>query len=659
MKITALKCPKCGARLKILDEDAKTAHCEYCEHNFILEKEAPKVQNTTYTATYHKTSTSNKKAKTIVGIVVPLIITTIVLAIIILMSTRAFDVVQAPADEEHFEPRAVPQSELICAFAEYVFHKPANEVTQEEYSSIRYLQIVFSDSEVKGFEQYYLPDGYSIQYGFEDTLGVAGAELNSYFYPVSSGDGLISWQDLQCFSGLTVLDLGGIREDIIDDSPDNRWPGSSDDCDLRNLESLRVYRGSYYQSFSDVIFANPSMLQEITLRLNNKEDMDLLPQFVNLEILRVDYFTQDFDLRQLSVLPKLHTLEMYMVSLSDISGLSALTGLQHLYFYGCWNIKDYSVLYGLPGLLSLHFDSVSNLKDIGFVANMPKLQHFGLIDSEVLDVEALRNKLSLLSLVLERNYELKDISSVATLTSLQSFAILDYYLQLPDLSSFANLQTVKVRAAQFPSIAGCSTITKLHLLNAEVNGIDFVQMENLVSLKLQSCDLLNPAGLELLPALTSLQIINSSNRGDCSLIFNLPVLERLEIASYLHINRDAIDENPALKVLSIQADSYYPLPRGEENNAPYGSVADVFAKFTGLEELYLPKIKLESAEFMSQLQNLRVLDISDNYIKDVGPVANLPNMEVLYYGGNPISNLALMPATVTLYDCRMPFLIEF
>ena len=665
MKITALKCPKCGARLKILDKEAQTAHCEYCGHDFILEKEAPKAQNTTDTVVYHRTAASSRKASPVVGIVVAIIVVSTIIPVIIaiLVSSRAFDVQgSAPpafAGAEQFAPRTIPQSELICAFAEHVFRKSADEVTPEEYSSLRYLQITFTEFKVEWFEHYSLPQGYSIQYGFEDTLTVAGAEINSYFYPTRNGDDLISWQDMQCFSGLTVLDLGGIRNDIIDDSVEDPYPRESSDCDLRNLESLRVYRGSYYQSLSNVTFADPGMLQELTLRLNKKGDMDLLPEFVNLEILRVDYFTQDFDLSWLSVLPKLHTLEVDRVSLSDISGLSALTGLQHLYFYACSDITDYSVLYGLPGLLTLHLERASNLKDIGFVANMPKLQHFALIDSDVLDIEALRNKLSLLSLVLESNDELKDLSAVATLTSLQSLAVLDYHLQLPDLSAFANLHTARIRGAQFPSIAGSNTITRLHLLNAEVSGTDFSQMESLASLRLQSCDLLDPAGLELLPALTSLQIVNSTNRNDCSLIFNLPVLERLEIASILRINRDEIHENTVLKVLSIQEDLYFPLPRGEENTAAYGSISDVFAKLTGLEELYLPEIKLESAEFLSRLQKLRVLDISENYINDVGPVANLPNIEVLYYGGNPISNLALMPDTVTLYDCRMPFLIEF
>lgn len=47
MKITALTCPQCGAKLNLKDTEVKTAHCTHCGCDFLLEKENPDVYNTT------------------------------------------------------------------------------------------------------------------------------------------------------------------------------------------------------------------------------------------------------------------------------------------------------------------------------------------------------------------------------------------------------------------------------------------------------------------------------------------------------------------------------------------------------------------------------------------------------------------------------------
>ena len=41
MKIIALICPQCSAKLEIKDESMKIAHCTHCGYDFLLQKEEP------------------------------------------------------------------------------------------------------------------------------------------------------------------------------------------------------------------------------------------------------------------------------------------------------------------------------------------------------------------------------------------------------------------------------------------------------------------------------------------------------------------------------------------------------------------------------------------------------------------------------------------
>ena len=66
------------------------------------------------------------------------------------------------------------------------------------------------------------------------------------------------------------------------------------------------------------------------------------------------------------------------------------------------------------------------------------------------------------------------------------------------------------------------------------------------------------------------------------------------------------------------------------------------ANFPNLEQLYLKGNELTDLSFITEcgLTNLRTLDITDNYIVDLSPLADLAQLEIVACEDNPIADTA-------------------
>lgn len=559
---------------------------------------------------------------------------------------------------------------MMLAFASHVFNKAADEITADDLATIQSLTINYQKHVSTVFSNAINPVGYTFYYSMQNPLSTSQNLLEEkiFHYPTKSSEPLLYWKDLQCFTGLVVLDLSSMDIDIIDDDipldEDLEDPEISymfketRECTLESLTKLQVYKGCYYQSPTDVTFADSAKIQELSLWFHTTEDMNKILDFPNLQTLIVGEFDDRLtDYSNLSKLEKLESLTIDRVN--GISWLSSLTTLKHFSVGQTQSTTDFSVLYGMPNLVTLELLDARELKDIGFVANMPKLQTFSLSGSQVIHLQPLEGKTSLLHLSLSlNNKDVSDLSVVPTLSSLQTLYVSgeDYNAKMPDLSGLTHLETVTVNASHIPSIANSNTIRELKVFNhnsvRNLNASAFSGMANLATLTLSGMDMGSPAGLAQLPNLHTLVLSDSRCYSqDWALIFNLQTLENLYIhKSTLAINEVNIKENSTLKKLYISANKYTAYPRVQGDDPAYGAFTQSLAKFVALEELYLPNIELATVDFVASLPNLRVLDVSGNYITDIGPVANLQNLAVLYCGGNPISNLTLIPERVTVYN---------
>ena len=54
--------------------------------------------------------------------------------------------------------------------------------------------------------------------------------------------------------------------------------------------------------------------------------------------------------------------------------------------------------------------------------------------------------------------------------------------------------------------------------------------------------------------------------------------------------------------------------------------------FPNLEQLYVQKGDIHTIDFVKEMEHLRILDITDNYISDISALHELPSSEKLYCG---------------------------
>lgn len=59
---------------------------------------------------------------------------------------------------------------------------------------------------------------------------------------------------------------------------------------------------------------------------------------------------------------------------------------------------------------------------------------------------------------------------------------------------------------------------------------------------------------------------------------------------------------------------------------------DFFMNFPNLEQLYVQKGDIHTIDFVKEMEHLRILDITDNYISDISALHELPSFEKLYCG---------------------------
>lgn len=77
---------------------------------------------------------------------------------------------------------------------------------------------------------------------------------------------------------------------------------------------------------------------------------------------------------------------------------------------------------------------------------------------------------------------------------------------------------------------------------------------------------------------------------------------------------------------------------------------DFLKKFPGLKELYVSENNLTDLSFAEDLQALEVLDITDNYITELRPLAELPSLRKVICPGNPLKNENVLKDSVLIIE---------
>lgn len=599
MKLTALKCPSCGGPIELDEKDENIGYCQYCHTKYYMESEQPRVfieykQGAPYSNSGMKNENGNK-ALAAIGAAIGVIA---VLAFILApLSGNTGSMKKQLADMKTAVTTAVPYSysyqeetetekEMAVHSSSYdllikeALGRSASSVTEEELGRFQYLSVSKSS------------DGWVIGYSLETAKQPAGSQAENGRKTITC-DMPLTVKEIASFPRLEHLSLDHVE---------------LEEGSLEPLSSLRTLTCDYIQ------------LDTLRLALGNvSEKLEALYGFHLKSLDELAYF------------PGLKTLELDDCwEITDLSALAQVKGLENLTLYGIDGVSDFSVLNVMKNLKRLALEA-ENLRDLGFVSHMPRLSSLEVTGSQILLLDPLLGAESLKELKLEDNGEIRDYSPLGALTGLEALALDKYTSQEdPDLTALTGL-----KRGEFQGMMGIRFIGSLTgLEELKVQGCNVDQPSVIASLpglkKLvyrknwgNSDDLSFLAGCQ---SLTYLDMNRSEFYGDVSYAFNLPALETLILdKSSFEVRFDRLHDNPSLKALALDGVKLYEniemWSDGMFRSIDYDDVllddcTSFLTYYPSLEYLSLRGNQLTDIQFAADLKNLRVLDISDNYVTD-------------------------------------------
>lgn len=485
---------------------------------------------------------------------------------------------------------------LIELLIEEIFNKKYSEVTPEELATVTELNI---------YNNYDI-DAKTIEYTLED--GTTGT--------VYSKDINLDTENLNLFTGLRTLktEYGML------------WKG-----DLDGLDQLtEIWVEMKPSDLAEAV--NPEQITTLGIGdFFSSGSMQGIEEFTNLETLYAD-----------------------VRYLEDISELSSLKKLKHLVLENADSVKSFKVLYDMPQLESLYIESES-LRDIGFVSGMENLTELSILDSEIKNIDALASCTDTLQVLnLSHNYQVSDYHIVEEMTQLSDLTLrvsydFDIEMRIPDISRMPNLTKLSVENYEyFDSLVNAKNLQELTVSETYITDIpEIASLTDLRVFHLNSMSL-GPKVIERIAEVSSLEIIDLNSSyvwGNVEELLKIPSLQELSLEyTTAGFDVDNLQTNEQLQKLNLNHAHLKSLRDGIWNYEVDGGDSlilsnndYIFAYYPNLKELYLEEQEIDDISFAENLKGLRILDMKDNYVTDLTPLAGLPDLQIVFCEENPIA----------------------
>ncbi|EOS29205.1 hypothetical protein C804_03651 [Lachnospiraceae bacterium A4] len=609
VRLEEIKCPSCGATLKIQENNTKFIKCEYCGSEFVLNME----NEPNHTAAppepdwvqMHPVETAPSRVP-ILAIVVAAAFVISLAGVGALQTRRALrqEQKQTAYKNSYTVPSITAYEEeafsgMLGEMVSIVFGKESGSVTEEELAKIQWI------ADRNDTENCYL--GYS----FENPMENPDAELEWLTFPYRTSTG---YENLYKFTGLKRLDTV------------NRLSS----CNLEGLQLEGVT--AYFDSFEEeaAALSDPGTIRELVVK-GSIEQLDGIEAFSNVEV-----------------------LSLYAGELGDVDALAALKQLRSLTLTSADAISDFSVLATAGKLEELSIDSES-LKSLEFLQRMPQLKGLGLKDGEFIHLGGIEALAHLERLSIENCDELTDLSSVASLVSLRELTLdKPYKCPEPSLEELVNLQRLTLEG--FDTCEFLPSLTNMEELVLRSCNLSSPDLSGLTKLRKLTCTSYGTdRSYDFITGLATLEELNLSGvvtYEDVSGIFSLPQLKKLNISGIeCEINFDKITDNPSLETLemagvklyeNVQIEGGYGIVSIDWDDVYLADHTDFVAHFPNLKKLDVADNKLENIDFAAALVKLEEIDLSDNYVTELHALAELPSLRQVNCKGNPVSNLRVL-----------------
>ncbi|MGF2191056.1 leucine-rich repeat domain-containing protein [Vagococcus fluvialis] len=607
--------------------------CSSCHSEFLIDDETPDYITINH---YHQTqqphikNSTRQSNKLLSAALFVMIIPIFIIFSLVLPGVRTNHI----SVENMVKPRNTPESEGGKKLVSAIFHKTFEDVTTDELHSIKYIEVMSGDIANK--------KSWDFRYSLEEWKD---GKSN---YPISefSIDQNVTLDalDFSSFKGLNYLDF----HDSYDIG------GSSDNFTLKGLDELAFYGHTFNQPLKIILdsLESKEQLTHLRTQLRNDNEVELLNSLPNLQFLDMTYVAEEVTSKSLLKLTNLTSLGYRNYAKADLNWMSNLVNLKKLSIDSADKIPDFSVLYSLTNLESLKIENADLLKDINFINNMPKLKQLELINTSVKDIEPLKNKESLNKLTLKRN-EISNIEALNTLNNLTELTLLGIKGESStSLNNFDHLEKVTIDSSNLDSISQLKTLTTLVIDGgSEIDLTKLDRFQKLGTLSLNSVDFTNEESLINLPLLKKISLKEASNDSNYDVgtsLFEINFLEELNLGEKvsLYLNKDRAFSLPNLKKMTITEPSYLYMKIDDNyENITFKDglyFTQKLKQAPQLEVLILPKMELNSLDFTKDLKQLTYLDVRENYITDIEPLTQLPNLVDVNLFNNPVANIDIL-----------------
>ncbi|MCX6118327.1 MAG: hypothetical protein NT027_12350 [Proteobacteria bacterium] len=324
----------------------------------------------------------------------------------------------------------------------------------------------------------------------------------------------------------------------------------------------------------------------------------------------------------LSVLSEIPTLEFLSVtidpSVNRVENLTTLNGLNELYLQiegGRSNLE------ALPSTINSLHVSGSGLKSIKGIEQLHSLSHLDLSGVKLSDLNDLKKAVNRQLAVTIQASEINDFSGLGALSLATTLSIQNSNLNnVSFLENMTWLRTLEITGTNIYDINSLAHCTRLVDLNLTRNSIHTADSLNGLS-ELRNLDL-------------------SDNR---LLSITLGFWPRLE---HLQLYRNRINRGPYLSLLPEQ----YQITELGLGGNELRVIDPAIGKMDNLEVLDLSENKIFKVEPIADLPRLRELYLRDNKIVDMTPLAKLSGLTKLTVRDNPTPNAEcpVQPATTCL-----------
>lgn len=623
IKITEIKCPGCGSTLKMPSDGTRFVKCEYCGGEYavsglqgeVTPRKAPDWQPA---LPVRQTGKEEPELSRILYAVGAIAVFAVVIYLMISSQREkareaekqtAFEILEKNADSL-YNPREENAAfhGLLGEAVAAAFGKDADSVTEEELSKIRWI------ADKKDMDFTY------IGYSFEDPLENADAEIVWLTYQNSAGSRYESgYEKLAALTGLKKLET----------------KRALSECNLEGLQLTALTASIDSLSKAAESLEDPSLIRELNIE-NSIGSLEGLESF-----------------------PKVEKLSVSAGMLSDIRVVTAMPCLTSLTLKRADALNDFAVFGSMEKLEELSLES-ENIKVLDFAGRIPQLKSLEISDGKLLDLKGIEALENLEKLSVTDCMELKDMGAVESLTGLKELTLeKSYDCEEPSLTALTGLESLTLK--NFHSCGFLENLTKLTRLSLQNCDLpEEIDLSGLTELRELSCTTSSSdRSFAFVDSISSLESVNM--RGivtyeDISGIFALPHLKELNInGAECEIDFDRIAENSSLESLEIAGVKLYEnanvsggggIVYVTYDNVYLAEHLDFLKAFPNLRRLNLSGNEIRDINFAESLGKLEELDISDNYVTELRPLAAISSLRFVNCKGNPVNNLQVLGDSV-------------